>query len=346
MPNNAMKSKQNGQKAVQNLSDKGYTKTGQPFKSEKLRSRSKFACNPKLAELIYEANLLPADFSFDFERAANEKGFDIALTEWEEILWQELPEQTIEYICEKALFNITFLNRTYFLANQGKSYKFKTFSEIDKILIEAHQYYKKIDVNRIGKLFDDESFKGFLLEIRHHNFQSEPYTFLYYTINPLIQLTETRNFLSNILKINNPGNLVNSRDTALHSALFPHESGKSSNTPIQVIKGELFSPNLITVREKLSETNISLSEEGIINFELSPFAEALQGVNISRLRTCEICSRFFWASRLDAYTCSKQHAETRKKRLQRQSWKEKGHTGKGGYLSSRRKKTKDKKIKK
>jgi hypothetical protein len=343
VPNNAIKNRQNKQKAVQNLSDGVATETGQEVKAEKLRSRSKFTCNPKLAEMIDEANLLPADFNFDFEKTANEKGFDITLAEWETILWQDLPEQTIEYIYEKALFNLTFLSRTYFLANQGQRYKIKTFSDIDKVLIEAHQFYKRIDVNRIGKLFDDESFKSFLLEIRHHNFQTEPYTFLYYTINPLIQLTETRNFLTNILKINTPGNVVGSRETALLSALFPHASGKSGESSLQEIKGELFSPNLINVREKLSETNVSLSEDGVIKFELSPFAEALQGVNISRLRTCEVCGRFFWASRADAYTCSKQHAETRKKRLQRENWKEKGHTGNGGYLLSRRKKNAKKK---
>ena len=336
MPNDAMKNRQKKQKAMQTLSSKKHTKAGQTNKSEKPYSHSKFVCNPKLAEMIDEANLLPADFNFDFEKTANEKGYDSALTEWESILWQDLSERTIEYIHAQAMFNLVFLNKTYYLANQEE--RNKPFSDIDEFLIEAHQYYKKIDVNRIGKFLDDESFKGFLLEIRHHNFQTEPYTLLYFTINPLIHLTETRNFLTNILEINNSGNLSNFRDMALRFASFPHLSNKSRKDSIQKIKAELFSPNLISIREKLSETNISLSEDGIINFEFSPYAEALQGVNISRLRVCEICSKFFWASRIDAFTCSKQHAETRKKRLQRQNWKEKGHTGKGGYLASRRKK--------
>jgi hypothetical protein len=346
MPANARKNSQNKQKAIQILSVSDSTKTGQMGKSEETNSRSKFACNPKLAEMIDEANLLPADFSFDFEKTANEKGFDDALAEWESILYQDLPEQTIEYIYEKAMFNLAFLNRTFFLANPDEKHKIKTFEDIDRLLIEAHQYYKKIDVNRIGKLFDDESFKGFLLEVRHHSFQTEPYTFLDYTINPLIQLTETRNFLTNILEINNSGNLSVFRDTALRFASFPHLFNKSRDDSSQKIKAELFSPNLISVREKLSETHINLSEDGVINFELSHYAEAMQGVNISRLRACEICNKFFWASRIDAYTCSKQHAETRKKRLQRQNWKEKGHTGKGGYLSSRSKKAEKKQSKK
>ncbi len=77
--------------------------------------------------------------------------------------------------------------------------------------------------------------------------------------------------------------------------------------------------------EELLATTISFNEDGEAYFSLSPFASAIQGTRISRIRRCEVCNKFFWAQRKDAFTCSKNHAKARQMRLLRQNWKDNGN---------------------
>ncbi len=47
------------------------------------------------------------------------------------------------------------------------------------------------------------------------------------------------------------------------------------------------------IKEELVTSSVLVSKDGVINFLFSEWAEAVQGVNISRLRLCEICKKFF-----------------------------------------------------
>jgi len=102
-----------------------------------------------------------------------------------------------------------------------------------------------------------------------------------------------------------------------------------------------FIDNVKEISNKVVTTEVIIDGNGNIRFELSPYAEALQGVNISRLRVCDICEKFFWASRKDTFACSKKHSKVRQMRLLRENWKDKGDL----YLKARQKKTNKKKEK-
>lgn len=66
--------------------------------------------------------------------------------------------------------------------------------------------------------------------------------------------------------------------------------------------------------------------------------DSLNGIEISRLRACEVCSKFFWAKRKDSFACCKKHAKVRQMRLLRKSWDEKSDL----YLKARKKKKENK----
>ncbi|CAN5698246.1 hypothetical protein BH18ACI1_BH18ACI1_17940 [soil metagenome] len=95
------------------------------------------------------------------------------------------------------------------------------------------------------------------------------------------------------------------------------------------------------IKNKLLISSVLVSKDGVVNFLISEWAEAIQGVNISRLRKCDICEKFFWASRKDTFACSKKHSKVRQMRLLRENWKDKGDL----YLKARQKKTNKKKEK-
>lgn len=82
----------------------------------------------------------------------------------------------------------------------------------------------------------------------------------------------------------------------------------------------------------------NFDQNGVLTLEIAPLLESINGVNLNRLRTCEVCQSFFWADRKDAFACSKKHSKVRQMRLLRQNWKEKGKL----YLKAR-KKNKEKK---
>ena len=42
---------------------------------------------------------------------------------------------------------------------------------------------------------------------------------------------------------------------------------------------------------QISQVNLFVDREGIVNYRLSKYAEALQNVNVSRLRICEHCKK-------------------------------------------------------
>ncbi len=52
------------------------------------------------------------------------------------------------------------------------------------------------------------------------------------------------------------------------------------------------------------QTRIEIDEEGKIHFRFDEFTEALQGIEISRIRICENCSRIFWQGRTTQKGCN------------------------------------------
>lgn len=69
-------------------------------------------------------------------------------------------------------------------------------------------------------------------------------------------------------------------------------------------------------------TTIRISNDGLIEFERDDFMRAIEGVEVERLRRCAICSKFFWAGRLDQQCCSKNCANTLRNRRWRANSKE------------------------
>src|SRR5262245_32073343 len=65
--------------------------------------------------------------------------------------------------------------------------------------------------------------------------------------------------------------------------------------------------------------NARLDENGFLRRPAAPFAEAIEGVEVSRLRSCEICRKLFWAGRSDKVCCSEAHSRIiRKKKIREQ----------------------------
>ncbi|HYP28539.1 MAG TPA: hypothetical protein VE262_17640 [Blastocatellia bacterium] len=62
-----------------------------------------------------------------------------------------------------------------------------------------------------------------------------------------------------------------------------------------------------------------LGTEGKLESKPGFLNEALVGVEIARIRLCPICDSFFWAGRIDASCCSREHAN----RLRTQRWNKK-----------------------
>ena len=68
---------------------------------------------------------------------------------------------------------------------------------------------------------------------------------------------------------------------------------------------------------RLPTFEVQLKRDGTIGKVHKGLSEAVIGVDLDRIRTCEICSRIFWAKRTESSTCSPQHYETLKKRRAR-----------------------------
>jgi len=108
-------------------------------------------------------------------------------------------------------------------------------------------------------------------------------------------------------------------------------------------KQQDFTKELITkkLKDRVLATSIKIAKDGRIEFSISEWANILQGVDITRIRICEICENIFWANRSDVFACSKKHSKVRQMRLLREHWKAKGDI----YLKARQKKVNKKKEK-
>jgi hypothetical protein len=64
-----------------------------------------------------------------------------------------------------------------------------------------------------------------------------------------------------------------------------------------------------------------LDKDGKLHRSLNRFAEALEGVEVSRIRACLICRRLFWANRKDKQCCSEEHSRIIRQRQVRENQK-------------------------
>lgn len=72
------------------------------------------------------------------------------------------------------------------------------------------------------------------------------------------------------------------------------------------------------------KTRINIDENGRIHFSSDEFIEALEGVEISRIRFCENCSRLFWQGRTTQKGCNKSCANNIRVKKSRELKKLKG----------------------
>lgn len=70
------------------------------------------------------------------------------------------------------------------------------------------------------------------------------------------------------------------------------------------------------------ESTIEIDDFGIARLYTDDFAVAIDGVDVTRIRECKICSRIFWAGRKDSLCCSPSCADKRRKRQHRARYKE------------------------
>ena len=62
-----------------------------------------------------------------------------------------------------------------------------------------------------------------------------------------------------------------------------------------------------------------LDKDGRLRRSPNPFAEALEGIEVSRIRACLICRKLFWASRNDKRCCSEEHSRIIRQRQVREN---------------------------
>jgi len=310
MQEKAKKNNKNRHSAVQNVVDFNNTKTLQSQKLENIKaSRAKFACNQKLAEFIDIANLLPYDEDENLRVIL--KSLHILPSSDVFLSTNNILEN---FKLEEAALKSLSAEVNIYIQQRLREYEPTILKEVEELssdnylLIEGYYWSSKI-------LYSSAIVKE-----------------LYLIRKTFLNLLEIAHFFE--IQEKRKENLFGGR---IYVPRFYEPELNSWRKYVDFIPNDnrefLITPNR-SVGEMIGISDVDFDEEGNIKFRLSPLAEALQGVNISRIRRCEICGKIFWAARKDAFTCSKQHANTRRMRLLRESWKDKGVL----YLKARQKK--------
>ena len=66
-------------------------------------------------------------------------------------------------------------------------------------------------------------------------------------------------------------------------------------------------------------------QEGKLRIKHHPLLQALEGVEVSRIRECARCDQIFWAQRTDQLCCGRRCAHILRTRRWRQGYEEKYH---------------------
>ncbi len=331
-------------KTVQNVSVKNATKTPQ---GKSIRQRVKYECNKRLAEMIQQANILPKDFHFTFDNLLENARPGVPLLyKWYK-LFLSLPKEITDYLImsdeileyEKNDAREFWINNDGYAQdklldlntdNQISDEEFNNIinegsDEIADFLIEYGYYgedysyvkqvkQKKKDSFSIRSSDEDDNETSYVHELT----KAFPY------IQALERLQSIRYFLLAIIKL----------------AEFTQQSQiakTESNYQFQEDFAKLALQELTTkkLKDKVLATSISINKNGEVSFSVSEWANALTGVDITRIRICEVCGKIFWANRKDAFACSKKHSKVRQMRLLRNNWKKSGDL----YIKARKNKS-------
>jgi hypothetical protein len=88
---------------------------------------------------------------------------------------------------------------------------------------------------------------------------------------------------------------------------------------------------------------LRVDENGIVHIVNDSFGEAINGVIIDRIRSCEICERVFWATNVNSKACSPKHAANLRLQKSRKINKEKRKENRNLENAKRRETYKNKK---
>ena len=88
MQRSAANNNKKWKKSVQNLPELSDTKALHISKEAETKSRAKYLCNVRLAELIRIANLLPPQFDFDWKTEKGVHGFEKAFDKFKRLFFE------------------------------------------------------------------------------------------------------------------------------------------------------------------------------------------------------------------------------------------------------------------
>jgi hypothetical protein len=361
MQDKADNSKEKQEKGVQILSAKRRTKT--LHKGSNKPSRSKYKCNPKLAELIKLANILPANFNFDWNLEISKSGFEVAFEKWKKVFFDlsineqlelvgadfgknyivypsKLPEELKKRdefgFCLRAVDNSQeIIKIRNFLKRAIVLYKISQEKEIKVFIKKGEEAF-----DAFNKLYSDiEPLYKFIAcwkvaeQLKYIGLVNEKYrnSILVYLTARYILLEEHKDF--------DISDKEATKFLQKWKTLFLINDLETESTDRLFIILDLLAKTALNYEIQIPDVSLSVDREGNVEFQFSEYVKAIQGVNISRLRFCEYCKKLFWANRKDSYACSKKHARNRRMRLLRKNWKENGDL----YLNARKKKAKKKK---
>jgi hypothetical protein len=66
----------------------------------------------------------------------------------------------------------------------------------------------------------------------------------------------------------------------------------------------LIGTHTIRIRYTMRSVSAQVNELGQLEFNIDPMIKALENVEVSKIRTCQICRKIFWAPRRDSLCCS------------------------------------------
>lgn len=346
MPLESEKYNKNVPDAVQIL--RATTDIETPHSNVGKKRRGKYSCNENLKEMIRLANLLPKNFRFDMMTAIK-SGENFTLYWYKtfvgmpgDLRWALLSSKEVDqYRRDKS--------EEYWLNNDGQALdrlsdmltdEEITPSEFNKIekqnphviasfLVQRGYYGGDYSNSRQREEEREKKRNRYLFEDDDED-RSDTFADLYTSINgaymkALERIQQVYDFLDALAKI---GALTEQTD------LRPQARESNDNSDTFAWSANIRKLVSDSLYQQIHATSVSVNDSGEIRFALSEWGESIQGAKITRLRRCEVCDKFFWAGRNDAYTCSKRHAKSRQMKLLRKNWKESG----GKYIRARKKK--------
>ncbi len=366
MQRKASNSNKKHQEEFQKVLDEIYAETLQKSLSLDQKSRAKYQCNAKLAELIKKANILPYSFDFDWKVEKAEHGFEVAFERFKKMFFELSVEEQF------ALVEVDF-GKNYVSYPAAVSRKLKKGDEFRfclRVLDSSQEVIKirKFFKNAIAqfKVAQEPEIKNLISE--EENIY-DAFNKLYSDIEPLykfIACWKVAEYYSDEFRLmsekhrNGVMLYLTARYIQLGKAAELGIRDKEASAYIEKWKSLFiiqdwttdYAERLTVILDFLANCALSLDShitgvylfvvrEGDVKVEISDYADALQGINISRLRICEYCKKLFWANRSDTYACSLKHARNRRMKLLRENWKNSGHL----YLEARKKKSKKKENK-